>query len=198
MPELFDVFFTFSFLIRSMNRRTALKRFALTGAIAMFLPSCVRDAKKVSSALENLDITADDEELLGEIAETLIPATDKPGAREVGAHAFAFIMVNDCLPPQKKEIFMAGLRAFNEKAPVPGKGEFMNVSKEDKIETLKNLGKEEASAESSLKEFYDIARGYIIQGYTTSQYFMTEVKLHKLVPGPIYKGCVPLPENLQS
>lgn len=181
-----------------MNRRTAIKKFALTGAVAMLLPACVKDSRKVSSTLENLDITADDEELLAQIAETLIPATDKPGAREVGAHVFTFIMVNDCLPPAKKEAFMSGLRSFNEKAPLPGGGTFIDASKQEKIETLENFGKEGTSADPGLKEFYSTARGYIIQGFTSSQYFMTEVKPHKLVPGPVYKGCVALPDNLQS
>lgn len=181
-----------------MNRRTALKKFALTGAVAMFLPACVKDSGKVSSALENLDITADDEELLAQIAETLIPATDKPGAREVGAHVFAFIMVNDCLAPDRKEAFMSGLRSFNKKAPVPGGGTFLDASEQEKAETLMNIGKEGTSVDAAVKEFYSTARRYIIQGFTTSQYFMTEVKPHKLVPGPVYKGCVALPDNLQS
>ena len=181
-----------------MNRRTALKRFALTGAVAMFLPACVQDSRKVSSALENLNVTADDEELLALIAETLIPSTDKPGAKEVGAHVFALIMVNDCLPPAKKEAFMTSLRSFNANAPGPGGKKFTEASSDERIEALRQLAKHDDSRVESLKEFYSTARGYIIQGYTTSQYFMTEVKQHKLVPGPAYKGCVALPENLQS
>jgi hypothetical protein len=181
-----------------MNRRTALKRFAITGAAAMLLPACVRDSKKVPLALENLKITVEDEELLGQIAETLIPATDKPGAREVGAHLFAFVMVDDCSSPDKKEMFMNGLRSFNKNAPVPEKKMFTDASAEEKLQTLKNIEEEKEGPDESISEFYSMARRYIIQGYTTSQYFLTDVKPHKLVPGPVYKGCVPLPQNLQS
>jgi hypothetical protein len=190
--------FSFKAQSQSMNRRTALKYFGITGAAAMFLPGCLSDPKKVSVSLENLKITPDDEDLLADIAATLIPATDKPGAKEVNAHLFTFVMVDDCLPPEKKDLFIRGLREFNEGAPVPGKKTFLKASAEEKLETLKNLEKDSASGETPVQAFYKTAKRYIIQGYTTSQYFMTQVKVHKLVPGPVYNGCVPLPQELHS
>ncbi len=179
-----------------MNRRTALRRFAISGAAAILLPACVRDSKQVSVALENLEISADDEELMAQLAQTLIPGTDKPGARAVNAHLFALVMVDDCLSPEKKEVFSRGLKAFDKSAPVPGGKTFTEAASEEKTETLRILSNDQTSGD--VREFFDISRRYIIQGYTTSQYFMTEVKPHKLVPGPVYKGCVSLPQNLQS
>jgi hypothetical protein len=179
-----------------MNRRTALRTFALTGAAALLIPGCVSDPKKVSAALENLDITGDDEELMAQFADTLIPATDKPGAVQVGAHIYAFIMVDDCLPKEMKDAFLAGLRSFNESAPVPGKGKFLKASADEKLETLRSLEKDRENLAEPLKTFYTTARRYIIEGFTTSQYFLTEVKPYKLVPGPVYKGCVPLSNNI--
>lgn len=192
------IFLSIFIFAKIMDRRTALKRFALTGAAAMLLPACVQDSKKVSAALESLNVSADDEELLALIAETLIPSTDKPGAREVGAHIFALVMVNNCLPPAKKDAFMTGLRSFNINAPVPGGKEFTEASPDERVEALRQLETKGDLPAGPLNDFYSTARRYIIQGYTTSQYFMTEVKEHKLVPGPVYKGCVALPENLQS
>src|SRR5687768_18268029 len=148
-----------------MNRRTALKYFGITGAAAMFLPGCLSDPKKVSVALENLKITPDDEDLLADIAATLIPSTDKPGAKEVNAHLFTFVMVDDCLPSEQKDLFMKGLREFNESAPVPGKTTFQKASAEEKLQTLMNLEKVVTTGEeTALLNFYKTARRYIIQG----------------------------------
>jgi hypothetical protein len=179
-----------------MNRRTALKHVAITGAAALLIPGCVSDPKKVSVALENLNITGDDEDLLAVFADTLIPATEKPGALLVGAHLYTFVMVDDCLPPDKKEAFISGLRSFNESAPVPGKKKFLKATTDEKLETLSNLEKDKDSLAEPLKTFYSTARHYIIQGFTSSQYFLTEVKPYKLVPGPIYKGCISLSQNI--
>jgi hypothetical protein len=179
-----------------MNRRTALKFFTITSAAAMLLPGCLSDSKKVSVALDNLEITADDEELLGELASALIPATDKPGAKEVSAHIFTFVMVDDFLTKEQKQTFMQGLREFNENEFVPGKKDFLDASPEERVKTLEMIESNGDKIKEPLKTFYGTARNYIIQGFTTSQYFLTEVKPYKLVPGPVYKGCVPLTEKI--
>jgi hypothetical protein len=179
-----------------MNRRTALKHVAITGAAALLIPGCVSDPKKVSIALENLKITGDDEELLAAFADALIPATDKPGALQVGAHHYTFVMVDDCLPADKKDAFISGLRAFNESAPVPGKKKFLKASSDERLEALINLEKDRDNLAEPLKTFYSTARHYIIQGFTSSQYFLTEVKPYQLVPGPVYKGCIPVSQNI--
>ena len=81
-----------------MKRRTVLRNLAMASAAAILLPACVSDPKKVSIALNRLQVTPDDEELLGNIADTLIPTTETPGARDTSAHLFALVMVDDCLP----------------------------------------------------------------------------------------------------
>jgi hypothetical protein len=178
-----------------MDRRTALKHFAVAGAASMLLPGCLTDKRKVSVALNNLQVTPDDEELLAEIADTIIPsAGEKPGAKQVGAHLFTFVMVDDCLPPSEKEKFMNGLRSFNKS--VSEEGAFMKMDADEKLQALLSFEKKGETAEQSLREFYRIAKDLIIRGYTSSQYFLTEVKPYKLVPGPVFKGCVPLSENV--
>lgn len=163
----------------------------------MLIPGCARDSKKVSVALNSLKVSPEDEELLATLAETLIPATDKPGAKEVGAHLFTLVMVDDCLSDDKKDEFMKGLRAFNQQAPISGGQKFIDASAHERLAALEEIEKDSPSLDKSVKAFYLTAKGYILRGYTTSQYFMTEEKPYKLVPGPSYKGCVPLP-TIQS
>ena len=86
----------------TMKRRQLLQRLTVATAGALLLPACVADPKKVSIALNRLKITADEETLLADLADTLIPTTDTPGAKAVGAHLFALVMVDDCQPIDKQ------------------------------------------------------------------------------------------------
>lgn len=175
-----------------MNRRTVLRQIAFAGAAAMLLPSCIKDEKKVSIALSSLKVTGDDEDFLASIAETLIPGIDnKPGAKQVGAHLFTFVMVDDCLAANEKEKFMAGLRSFNETASLKGTT-FTEGSPAQKLEILSSIDGKLSSLSESEQVFYKTARHYIIEGYINSEYFLTEVKPFHLIPGPVFKGCVPV------
>src|SRR5690606_41927465 len=55
-----------------------------------------------SIALNHLQVNGEEEDLLALIAETIIPETDTPGARTVGAHHFTLVMVDDCLPKDQQ------------------------------------------------------------------------------------------------
>jgi len=43
--------------------------------------------------------------------------------------------------------------------------------------------------------FYRKTREYIIQGYVSSQHFLTDIKPYQLVPGPNYNGCAPVADK---
>jgi hypothetical protein len=173
-----------------MNRRSALKYIGLASAAAFILPSClsVFDQKKESIVLNNLKINGDEEELLAQFADALIPSTDTPGAREVGALQFALIMVDDCMTKPDQDKYLKGLRSFdNEVKSKTGKS-FMKASPSERESLLIDLEKGKDSLSDEVKMFFSTTRGYIIQGYTQSEYFLTNVKKYKINPGP-FLGC---------
>lgn len=175
-----------------MKRRTVLKNLAVASAAAWILPSCVSDPKKVSIALNRLNVTGEEEELLGDIADVIIPATDTPGARAVQAHLFALVMVDDCLPKQEQEKYLKGMRNFEAAVrKVTGKS-FSKASAEERLAMLSKLEADRDQVDEESRFFYNRTRGFILQGYMTSQHFLTEVKPYQLVPGPNYQGCVPV------
>jgi hypothetical protein len=180
-----------------MNRRTVIKQFALAGTAAVFLPGCLTDPKKVSIALSSLKVTGEDEQLLASIADTMVPATDKPGAKQVGAHLFTLVMVDDLLPVKDEEKFMDGLHAFNKTASLNGT-KFMNASPAQKLEILTSLETELSSLPEAVQFFYRTSKHFIIKGYTTSEYFLTEVKPYQLIPGPVFKGCISVRDLTKS
>ena len=181
-----------------MKRRTVFKNLAIASAAAWILPSCISDPKKVSIALNRLAITNDDEEMLANMAATMIPATETPGACEVGAHLFALVMVDDCLPKADQEKYLSGMRNFDAAIKkVTGKS-FINAKAEERLEILTAFEAELDSTDDDTKTFYLRTRNYIIQGYTSSQHFLTEVKPYQLVPGPHYNGCAPVSSDLKT
>jgi hypothetical protein len=178
-----------------MNRRTVLKQLAVATTAAMLLPSCVADPKKVSVALRNLDVNGDEEDLLAAIADTIIPATDKPGAVAVGAHLFTFVMVDDCVDKETKEKFLKGLRSFDAACQKATGKTFSDSTPEDRLAFLQSIEKNKDSVDGDVASFYGTSKRFILHGYTSSQYYLTEVKPYQLVPGPNFKGCVPVSEN---
>jgi hypothetical protein len=173
-----------------MNRRLVLKQLAVATAAAWILPSCVSDPKKVSIALNRLNITGDDEELLAAIADTLIPKTDTPGAKDVSAHLFTIVMVDDCMAKADQENYVKGLKAFDDTCKTVAGKAFTKATVEERTDILKKLEASRDTLPEDVKAFYSATRRYVIQGYTASQYFMTDVKPYQLIPGPNFKGCV--------
>lgn len=183
-----------------MKRRTVFKHLAVASAAAWILPSCISDPKKVSIALNRLKITADDEALLGDIADVLIPPTagesgTMPGARAVEAHLFALVMVDDCLSKEAQEQYLAGMRDFDKSVKSLTGKSFVDSGANERLQILTSFEEHLEEIDDHVKAFYNNTRRYIIQGYTTSQYFLTQVKPYQLVPGPVYDGCAPVSQD---
>jgi len=166
----------------------------MAGTAALILPSCISDPKKVSIALNNLSVTGNDEELLALLAETLIPETDTPGARTVKAHLFTLVMVDDCMDTESKEKFVKGMKAFDENCKKISGTSFTDASPGERSSLVAQIEKGDGVAED-VKTFYHIARGYIISGYTSSEFFLTKIKPYQLIPGPHFQGCAPVSTN---
>src|SRR6266545_4638063 len=99
-----------------MNRRDALSRVALLlgGTVIgaeFFLNGCTSGEKKVG---QSLDFTPEDIAYLDEVAETIIPATDTPGAKAAQVGTFMTVMVKDCYDEKNQKIFLNGMTKLNE------------------------------------------------------------------------------------
>ncbi|MGZ2805623.1 gluconate 2-dehydrogenase subunit 3 family protein, partial [Pseudomonas aeruginosa] len=70
----------------------------------MFLSGCK------NPATDAVAFTPEDITLLDEIAETILPKTDTPGAKEAKVGAFMTVIVRDCYKPEEAKVFIAGLK----------------------------------------------------------------------------------------
>ncbi|MEB0262731.1 MULTISPECIES: gluconate 2-dehydrogenase subunit 3 family protein [unclassified Mucilaginibacter] len=170
-----------------MNRRIAIRNMALILGSAAILPSCLTDKGKPVVQLKKLKVDADQEKVVNNLAETILPKTDTPGAAELGINLFVFKMIDDCYDKEHQADFIKGLgdfadaakkqlgKSFNE-ATVAERTAFVNtVDKNAKDEKYKDVTK--------LTAFYKMVKDQTVFGYTTSKYFMTKQIVYELVPG---------------
>ena len=172
-----------------MNRRTVIKNFLFVSAGAALLPSCLHEEGKPSISLKNISITGGQEKMLAELGETIIPATDTPGAKDLSAHLFVLKMVDDCYNKADQRKFMSGLSAFEKNAQQKQGKSFVdcNTSQKDSIVAeLDNTKK----GDDDLSFFYNATKRLTIQAYTTSQFYLTKINIYKMIPGR-FQGCVP-------
>lgn len=172
------------------SRRTAIKQLVFVSAGAALLPRCMEDKSKASVIVKNFNINAGQETILAEIAETIIPKTETPGAKDISAHLFALRMVDDCFKKEDRDKFVKGITAFESFANQQAGKPFTeaDVVAKEKIIAMLNA---DNKSETDLGFFYQSMKRLTIQAYTTSQFYLTKVSVYQLVPGP-FRGCVPV------
>jgi hypothetical protein len=180
-----------------MKRRLLLKQVMLAAAAAALAPSCTFDKKKASIALHHLAIDGDKEDLLASIAETIIPATDIPGARALNVHRFVLKMIDDCYEKEVRENFVKGLDQVNEIAKKRFGKSFGEGTAVEREEVLKSVGDKESSNPPEVLAAYPTIKQLTLQGFLTSQYIMQQVQGFEFVPGR-FNGCVEVPKKKLS
>ena len=176
-----------------MERRSAIKALAILAGGILIMPSCSGDKTKASIQMDHLDIDAEQEKLLAEICETLIPETDSPGAKSLNLHLFVLKMIDDCYAPVDQQKFISGLEDFTKLAKKQFDQSFIDCSAKQKESLLNNIETGE-SYPDELKHFYKILKNRTIQGYLNSKYVMTEKLIYELVPGR-YNGYFPVKKS---
>jgi hypothetical protein len=173
----------------NFSRRTALKQLALVSLGMALVPSCMEDRSKASLLLKSLKISPADEAMLAELCEIIIPKTNTPGAKDISAHLFVLKMVDDCSPKDQQEVFIKGMEEFKKICKeTTGKSLVdCNAEERQKITDLLLAMKTE---DAPLVNFLGMVKGRTIQAYTSSEFYLTKVKVYELVPGR-YQGCVP-------
>ena len=169
-----------------VTRRDLLKQLAVVSAGIVLTPSLVGCGSKTSLSFKNVVITEEEEALLKLLAEIIVPKTDTPGATDVSTHAYAVKMVDDCMSKENQTKWVNGLHQFTEQASKNG------FEKNDTAEQEKFLTElDNSEEENDLNLFFNTMKRLTVRGYTSSEYFLTNVQGYKMIPGK-YKGCVPV------
>lgn len=177
------------FYMNNISRRKALKQFVFVTAGLAIIPSCMQDRSKSALLLKKITIGSDDEAMLAELSETIIPKTTSPGAKDISAHLFVLKMVDDCTKKEDQEIFIKGMSEFKVFCKSNVGKDFVKCNAEERKKVLTDLIAKK-DEENNLNTFFKTVKRFTIQAYTSSEFFLTKVQVYELVPGR-YHGCVP-------
>jgi hypothetical protein len=177
-----------------INRREALSRVALImggtvlGAEA-FLSGCKTNTKGVT-------FSKDDIAFLNEVAETIIPATATPGAKEAKVGEFMQVMVNDCYEEKDQTIFMEGMKkleeasnklnskGFMESTPAQRKALLESLDKEAKEYASKAADEKKSDPKKDIpKHYFTMIKQLTLAGFFTSEVGATKALRYVAVPG---------------
>lgn len=176
-----------------MNRRTALQHLTLLAGGAALLPACqpqTNAAQEASIPLKHVAVSATQEKLLAEVCETILPRTDTPGAKDLGLHLYVLKMLDDCTAAAEQQAFSRGLAQLDDAARRQHGQAFAASTAPQRLALLQGIGQQKDYS-ADLVSFCRTARQLTIDGYTSSQYFMTRQLVYELVPGR-YSGYFPV------
>jgi Gluconate 2-dehydrogenase subunit 3 len=168
-----------------MERRTAIKTLSLSLGSLISLPawaSSWQSSRLVSDSLS----TINDTELLAELVETIIPTTETLGAKGLGVHQFIQTMLADCYTKKAQDNFAKNLAEID---PLSVKTFGKPFAEGDTLQRLSLLKSLAESTDKTTKDFYFTLRGLTIQGYKSSEYYMTKFTDYEIAPARFY-GCV--------
>ncbi len=172
------------------NRRVAIQQLLLIWAGVALLPSCLQNEQKVSIPLKMIRIEPDDENMLAELAETILPKTDSPGAKDLSAHLFALKMVDDCYTKVNQDKYIKGMKDFESYVTKKTGKSFTENDSAGKQAIVAEMDRQKP-AENGMAFFYQSTKKLTIQAYTTCEYYMTKIRGYNIIPGK-FQGCIPL------
>ncbi|MCC4605121.1 gluconate 2-dehydrogenase subunit 3 family protein [Xanthomonas campestris pv. badrii] len=173
-----------------MERRELLKMIvAATGAAMIGLPA-LGQAQAPAEGAKTI-FSAADVATLDEIAETILPRTKTPGAKDAGVGAFMARFVTDCYTARQQAAFRAGLVDIDTRAG----GRFVSLAPQARTELLRALDAEArkhvvettdigtAEKAKAMPHYFTMIKQLAIFSFFTSKVAATDVLRYVAVPG---------------
>ena len=133
--------------------------------------------------------------VMAALAETIIPATDTPGASEAGVTEFVAALVDGWLDDDDRDRFLAGLDTVDPSARDRFGADFADCTATQQAALVGDLDanltrlRDDPSADETRHFFHDVKR------FTLTAYFTSEVGLEAIgyrTTFPAFEGCAPL------
>lgn len=127
-----------------MERREALQRVAIIlGGTVLGASAFLSGCRSGDSDLgKEATFTPTDIAYLDEVAETIIPTTNTPGAKAAKVGAFMAVMVTDCYTERDQKLFREGMRTLNKASQKKFDKTFITASPEQRLQLLNEIDKE--------------------------------------------------------
>lgn len=184
-----------------MDRREALRKTALLmgAAVSATALAGIMQGCKATPELTYVPsfFTEEQARIVSELAQTIIPKTDTPGAKEAGVPGFIDQILKECYKKEDQDKFITGLTEFEAAAKAAHGDSFIYLDAEKQLAFVKAQNEAAVTAvkadPSQPRPFILTVKELTLLGFFTSEPGATQVLQYEAVPGS-YKGCIPLSE----
>ena len=177
----------------SITRREVIRRaLALSGAATLvgtgtLLTACAATTPR-KRASATTDFTTTKIQWLDEVAETILPQTDTPGAKAAEVGAFIALMVTDTYSPQEQSIFKTGLQTLEAECEREHSVGFMLAAPTERQLLLERLDQAQfdytnSQPPSAPPHYFRMIKELTVLGYFTSEIGYTQALRYVESPG---------------
>jgi hypothetical protein len=185
-----------------MNRRTSIKNILILGLFGTSISNCKWIVNSNSTRIESIYLH---KELIAELAETIIPATNTPGAKDAKVEDFIIKFILEYADSRTQNKFLSGLEKLQEYSKNRYNKVFQACSLSDKISILEHY--ENKGFRSRIlnkieiklfgESFFHKLKSLTTIGFCTSKIGATEALAYDPVPIN-YIACIPLVQGQKS
>ena len=178
-----------------LNRREPIVRLAMLMGFAVIGAESLLSGASVAGKKTAPSFSDEERTLLDEIGETIIPATDTPGAKAANIGAFMIMMVTDCYDDAHHAAFKTGLGKIDEASRQRHRRSFLASTPAERTAMLNELDAEQSAHQAQKKKdepthYFRILKQLTLLGYFTSEIGCTKALRYLEVPGA-YRGSEP-------
>jgi len=130
--------------------------------------------------------------MLEALVDTILPATDTPGAKQARVQVFVDLALRDCYTPAEQQLFADGLEALVGASQSRHGRPFEDCSPEERHALLAALDAASFAPDTGARgSFIRILKDATLVGFFTSRIGATQVLAYEAVPGG-FRGCLDL------
>lgn len=187
-----------------MNRRTYIKNSLIFGTLGLASFS----AFKWFEFSKQIDPKTlwDKKELIGELAEVIIPETDTPGAKAASVNVYIINVLLNCTDAKQQNKFLTGLDDLENYSIDKYGKTFLKCNLTEKDAIVEHFADHSGYSNRLINKinnkllgepFYSKLRNLTIEGYCLSQLGATQGLAYDYIPGK-FESCIPLQKNQKS
>ena len=161
-----------------------------SGAVAVLMSGCQTET---SDGWKPILFTDKQAKFFAEVAETIMPQTDTPGAKELMVERIVDSFVGEVYKKEDRERFINSLETLAVETKKALEKDFMAASSEEKTKVLTAIDKERANHQGDKKHYFTPIKEAVLTAFFSTEVGVTQVIQYETIPGQ-YIGCMPLEE----
>jgi hypothetical protein len=184
-----------------MDRRTAIRTLATATALPVLAPedaTALLDARRLVASTPPTGgphvppaLTEGELEIVGLVADIILPRTDTPGATDVGVPAFIDLIASEWMHADEARELSEGLARLDATATGRFDLPFASCTAPERLELVRELDAQlppPGSADDTPEGFYPTLKRLVLVGYFTTEVGAAQTG-YRITPGT-FGGCV--------